>query len=449
MHGRMFTCCSLLGLLGLTAQAAADTPTRHEFTLDNGLLVVVAEDRRAPVVTTHLLVKVGSSHEYPGQSGLSHALEHLLFRGSSKAAPGEFSQIIERLGGSDNAYTTRDYTVYHQTLPNDRLAVAIELNADLLDDGLLDEAEFLREIESVKAERRQHVEGDARALLYEQLQAIAYPASSYHTPVIGWMSDLERMSNDELKAWYRSRYTPNNATLIIVGDVQRDEVKTQVEHYFARIIRRDLPDSKRPLQSAATGLRQVTVYNEFSTPKLFMGFNVPSYATAEHTADVDALRLIQAMLGRGMSARLNTRLVREQGLLANPSANYGPMARGDTLFEIEASVSAANPQPLAVLQKAVWAELHALVQTPPTPAELARAKALLLANKTYAQDSLSGRADEIAATLGSGLPLAQPDSDASRLARVTPEQIQHVAQTYFSEERLAVAYMQAREAHDD
>ncbi|MGH8485615.1 MAG: M16 family metallopeptidase, partial [Pseudomonas sp.] len=244
MHGRMFTRFSLLGLLGLTTQAAADPPTRHEFTLDNGLQVVVAEDRRAPVVTTHLLVKVGSSHEYPGQSGLSHALEHLLFRGSSKAAPGEFSQIIERLGGSDNAYTTRDYTVYHQTLPNDRLAVAIELNADLLGGALLDEAEFQREIEGVKAERRQHVEGDARALLYEQLQAIAYPASSYHTPVIGWMSDLERISNDELKTWYRSRYAPNNATLIIVGDVRRDEVKTQVEHYFAHLIRRDLPESK-------------------------------------------------------------------------------------------------------------------------------------------------------------------------------------------------------------
>jgi len=441
--------CALLGLLLLTPQALANAPERHEFTLDNGLRVVVAEDRRAPVVSTHLLVNVGASHEYPGQSGLSHALEHLLFRGTSKTAPGEFSKIIERLGGRDNAQTDRDFTVYQQTLPSDRLAVALELNADLLKNARLPNAEFDRGIEAVKAERRQSVDNYPRNRLFEQLQTIGYPSSSYHTPVIGWMSDLERMSNDELKAWYRTWYAPNNAILIVVGDVQRDEVQQQVERYFAGFARQNLPVTKPPLQSAAAGPRQVTVYDDYSTPMLFMSFNVPTYATALATADVDALRLIQALLGAGLSARLSTHLARQQALLSNPVVSYDPLARGDTLFDISASVNPTHAKPLPELQQAIWAQLRALQQTPPDPAELARARALLLADRVFGQDSLEGQADEIVAVLGSGLPLSQLDNDAANLARVTPEQIKEAARTYFTRERLAVAYLQAKEADDE
>ncbi|MCP6696808.1 M16 family metallopeptidase [Pseudomonas donghuensis] len=440
---------SLLGLFLLSGQALAEPSIRHEFTLDNGLHVVISEDRRAPVVTTHMLVKVGSSHEYPGQSGLSHALEHLLYRGSAKTAPGQLSQIIERLGGEDNAYTIRDFTVHHQTLPSDRLAVALELNADLLKGAVLSEHEFVREIEAVKAERRENVDDDPLQRLFEQLQAIAYPQSSYHTPVIGWMSDLQRMHNDELRAWYRTWYAPNNATLIIVGDVQRDDVKRQVEKYFAGFPRQDLPISKNPLQVTAPGQRQVTVQDDFSTPTLIMAFNVPTYATAESADDVHALRLLSALLGSGLSARLSTRLERQQTLLSHPEVNYGPVARGDNLFEIQASINTAHPRPLAELQAAIWAELQALKKRPPEPVELARARALLLAENTFARDSLEGQASDIAAMLGSGLPASQLDNDATDLQRITCEQIQQVAKTYFTRERLAVAYLQAKEADDE
>lgn len=449
MHRRPPPPGYLLGLLLFTTQALAATPNRHEFTLENGLHVSVTEDLRAPVVTTHLLIKVGSSHEYPGQSGLSHALEHLLFRGTSKTAPGAFSQIIERLGGSDNAYTNRDFTVYHQTLPSDRLAVAIELNADLLKGARLEEAEFARAIAGVKAERRQDVDDYPQGMLYEQLQTIAYPASSYHTPAIGWMVDLERMHNDELKAWYRTWYAPNNATLIVVGNVQLDDVKAQVERFFAGFARQDLPGQKLPLQPMPAGPRQVTVYNPTSTPMLSMAFNVPGYATAATTADVDALRLIQALLGAGQSARLSTRLAREQGMLASPMVSYAPLARGDTTFDISAYLNAAHAKPLAKLKHAIWAELQALKHTPATAQDLARARALLLANNVFAQDSLQGQAEEIAKKLGSGLPVALLDDDEKNLAQVTPEHIQQVAKTYFTHERMAVAYSQAKEANDE
>jgi len=434
----------LLGLLLFSGQALADLPVRHTFSLNNGLQVVVSEDRRAPVVTTHMLVKVGSSHEYPGQSGLSHALEHMLFRGSSKTAPGEFSQIIERLGGSQNAYTTRDMTVYHQTLPSDRLAVALELNADLLQGATLDAAEFEREIEAVKSERREEVDGYPTDRTREQLQSIAY-TSSYSTPVIGWQNDLERMSNEELKAWY----APNNVTLVVVGDVQLDEVKAQVEHYFAGFSRQHLPVTKRPLQSIPAGPRTMTVLDKSSTPLLNMAFNVPTYATAEQADDVEALRLIQALLGAGMGARLSTRLHRQQAILSSPRVKYKAISRGDTLFEITALVNIAQPRPLPEIQKAIWAELNNLKQTPPEPQELERAKALLLAEKVFAQDHLEGQAASISALLGSDLAISQLDADAARLAQITPEKIQQVAASYFTRERFAAAYFQAEEAEDE
>lgn len=442
----------LLGLLGLllfTAHALAAPPDRHEFTLDNGLQVIVVQDQRAPVVTTQLLVRVGSSYEYPGQSGLSHALEHLVFRGSAKTAPGEFSKIIERLGGTDNALTNRDFTLYHQTLPNDRLAVALELSADLLKNAHLSSAEFAREIEAVKAERRENVDNYPRARLAEQLLAVGFQSSSYHTPVIGWPDDLDRMSNEELKAWYQLWYAPNNAVLIVVGDVQRHEVQLQVERYFAGFTRQHLPSSKLPRQSSAAGPRQVTVYDRFNTPMLFLSFNVPGYVTAQDSLDVDALRLIQAMLGTGRSARLQTQLVHEQSLLSNPIVSYAPLARGDTLFSLSASVNPAQARPLAQLQQALWAQLQALKSTPPTPAELTRARALLLAERVFAQDQLEGRAAEIAAARGSGLPASQLDNDAINLARVTPAHIQQAARTYFTPERQVIAYLQAKETDDE
>ncbi|TDF83500.1 pitrilysin family protein [Pseudomonas sp. H9] len=439
----------LLGLLLFSTHALAEAPNRHEFTLDNGLQVIVAQDQRAPVVTTQMLIKVGSSHEPPGQSGLSHALEHLLFRGSAKTAPGDFSKIVERLGGTDNALTNRDFTLYHQTLPSDRLAVALELNADLLKNARLSSSEFEREIEAVKAERRENIDHSPRARLSEQLQAIGFQSSSYHTPVIGWMGDLERMTNDELKGWYQQWYAPNNAILIVVGDVQPDVVQQQVEHYFAAFPRQSLPATKPPLQSSATGPRQVTVYDALNTPMLFMSFNVPTYATAKDSADVDALRLIQAMLGAGRSARLRTQLAHDQRVLSNPIVSYAPLARGDTLFDLSASVNPTQAKPLPELQQAIWGQLEALKQTPPDPAELNRARALLLADRVFNQDHLEGQAAEIAAALGSGLPASQLDNDASNLARVTPEHIQQTARAYFTPERMVIAYLQAKEANDD
>lgn len=446
MHLLLRSACTALGLLTLASPALAQQPSPlHDFTLDNGLRVLVREDQRAPVVTSQLWLKVGSSHERPGQTGVSHLLEHLVFLGSQKTDVGQFSEILERLGADENAFTSRDLTVYHQTLPREHLEVALELTADLLNDASLSDATFASEIEVVKAERRERVQPGAPAL-HEQLMAVAHPMSSYRTPVIGWAADLERVTNQEVNDWYRTWYAPNNALLIIVGDVTRESVEALVRTHFSALPARPLPVVKTPLELQAPGLRTLTRVDADSTPMLYMAFNVPGYGSGLEARDINALLLAQSLLVLGKSARLRSGPVHEQGLLVAPQINYVPYARGDTLFTLEATVNASNPQPLATLQAALWGELQALKDNPPSAAELQRAKVQLSATATYNLDTLEDQATDIGIRLGHGLPMIELAAEQAAIHDVTPADIQRVATTYFTAGRLSTAYLLAKEA---
>ncbi len=259
---------------------AADPQPTHEFTLDNGLKVVVREDHRAPVVVSQVWYKVGSSYETPGQTGLSHALEHMMFKGSEKVGPGEASLILRDLGAEENAFTSDDFTAYYQVLARDRLGVAFELEADRMASLRLPPEEFSREIEVIKEERRMRTDDKPMSKAYERFKAMAYPASGYHTPTIGWMADLDRMTVEELRHWYESWYTPNNATLVVVGDVTPDEVKSLAQRYFGPIARRAVPVAKIPLELGEPGERQITLHVQTQLPSVMLAFNVPSIATA-------------------------------------------------------------------------------------------------------------------------------------------------------------------------
>ena len=220
----------LLGSLVLPLAALAGTPPpTHEFTLDNGLKLIVREDSRAPVVVSQLWYRVGSSYETPGRTGLSHALEHMMFKGTERLEPGEGSRLLRELGAEENAFTSDDYTAYYQVLARDRLAVAFELEADRMTGLRLPEDEFLRELEVIKEERRLRTDDRPTSLAYERFKAMAYPASGYRNPTIGWMRDLQRMTVDDLRAWYQRWYAPNNAALVVVGDVRADEVRQLAE----------------------------------------------------------------------------------------------------------------------------------------------------------------------------------------------------------------------------
>lgn len=438
--------CTLLAPLPALATAQQST---HEFTLNNGLKVIVREDHRAPLVVSQLWYKVGSSYETPGQTGLSHALEHMMFKGSQKLAPGEASRILRELGAEENAFTSDDYTAYYQVLARDRLGVAFELEADRMASLQLPAEEFTREIEVIKEERRMRTDDKPSSLAYERFKALAYPASGYHNPTIGWMADLQRMQINQLRDWYQAWYTPNNATLVVVGDVSVDEVKALAQRYFGNIAQRSVPIARRPLELAEAGERRINLHVKTQLPSLMMGFNVPGLATSQEATPVHALRLIAALLDGGYSARLPTRLERGEELVSGASAWYDAFSRGDSLFILSASPNVQKGKTLAQVEAGLWRELESLQQQPPTTEELQRVRAQVIAGLVYERDSITSQATTIGQLESVGLHWQLMDADLAALQAVTPADIQAAAKTYFTRSRLSVAHVLPEDTRDE
>ncbi len=439
----------LFGALYLPLVVAADSQPTHEFVLDNGLKVIVREDHRAPVVVSQLWYKVGSSYESPGQTGLSHALEHMMFKGSRKLEAGEASRILRELGAEENAFTSDDYTAYYQVLARDRLAVAFELEADRLAHLTLPADEFAREIEVIKEERRLRTDDKPSALAFERFKAMAYPASGYHTPTIGWMADLKRMSIEELRAWYQTWYAPNNATLVVVGDVTPDEVRSLAERYFGPIERRPVPVAERPLELDQPGERRLTLHVKTQVPSLIMAFNTPSLATTDSPRQIHALRLISALLDGGYSARLPEQLERGKELVTSASAWYDAYTRGDSLFVLSATPNLQKQHGLEDVEAALWEQLERLKQNAPAAEELERVRAQVIAGLVYERDSITQQATTIGQLETVGLSWQLMDEELSALEAVTPEDIQQAARHYFTRSRLSVAHVLPEESSDE
>jgi zinc protease len=439
----------LLALCLPSLAGASSAPATHEFRLDNGLKLIVREDHRAPVVVSQLWYKVGSSYETPGKTGLSHALEHMMFKGSAKLGPGESSRVLRELGAEENAFTSDDYTAYYQVLASDRLSVAFELEADRLASLRLPPEEFKREIEVIKEERRLRTEDNPSAKAYERFQALAFPASGYHTPTIGWMADLERMTVEELRAWYETWYVPNNATLVVVGDVVPSEVHALAQRYFGSIAQRPAPQAQIPLELSTPGQRLLTLYLPTQLPSLMMGFNVPGLATSKAPREVHALRLIGALLDGGYSARLPSRLERGEELVSGAGSSYDAYTRGDSLFVLSATPNVQKGKTLTEVEAGLWRQLDDLKTTPPSAEELARVRAQVIAGLVYERDSITSQATTIGQLETVGLSWQLMDGELAELSAVTPSDIQQAARTYFTRERLSVAHILPEDTRHD
>ncbi|MHC8384892.1 M16 family metallopeptidase [Pseudomonas sp. LB3P14] len=430
----LFLCLAPLAAL------AAPSPT-HEFVLDNGLKVIVQEDHRAPVVTSQLWFKVGSIDEAPGQTGLSHALEHMLYKGSSKTCPGEAAAILESLGAEENAATSKHVTGYYQTLATPYLDVAFELMADLMSTALLRTEDLTPEMAVIREERRYRVEDSPYATALERLTTLAYPSSSYRTPIIGWMDDLHRLNAADLRDWYESRYAPGNATLVIVGDVTLDQVKPLAQRYFGALARRPVPPVLKPLELPEPGERKLTLHQPVHAPELIMAFNVPGLATAEARQTVHALRLIEMLLAGSQSARLQKRLRHQEPLFAHVGSSYDVYARGDSLLVLSARLDDTHSASLDEAQTRIWQLLDELRTTPPSIDELERARTQLISRQIYERDSIEYTAQHLAALESVGLSWQLMDQDAAELKKVTPEDIRQAAETYLIRERLSTAHV--------
>ena len=289
--------------------------TTFETTLKNGLKVIIREDHRSPIVMTQIWYGVGSSDESGNLLGISHVLEHMMFKGTQKVPDDEFTRLSRIYGGRTNAATFTNYTNYYQLYPKKYFPLALELEADRMSNLVLKQQDFDPEIKVVMEERRQRTDDNPRNLAYERFKWIAYPTSHYRQPVIGFMKNLQNIRLEDLKHWYQTWYTPNNATLVIVGDVNAEQALKQIEKYFGGIAKKQLPNRNDVLEYDRVGYRHMQVHLPVQVPSLFMAWNVRSIATAKNPQDAYALTIIQSLLDGGISARLQDRLVRDKKTL--------------------------------------------------------------------------------------------------------------------------------------
>lgn len=411
----------------------------NEFSIDNGLKVVVREDKRSPVVVTQVWYKIGSSYEQFGSTGLSHALEHMMFKGTPKVPTGEFSRLVSFLGGEDNAFTTDDYTAYYQLYSNTRLPLALELEADRMSNLALDENEFKQEIKVVMEERRQRTDDNPQGLALERFQSVAMLTTPHRNPTIGWMSDLENMKIDDLRQWYKKWYAPNNATLVIVGDVKTDEVKKLVNQYFAKIPAQSLPSIATPKELRAIGERHVNLEIPAKVANLYMGFNVPSVSSASTPKEAYALRMLAGVLDEGLSARLESRLVRQKRILSAVNSSYRPFSRGDTLFTITAIP--AEGYSLDQAEEAILDEINALKTEAISNDELNTVYASIIADNVFSQDSISAQANQIGALESIGLGWRILDDYSNNLKAITTDDIRQVAQQWLIPANMTTLYL--------
>ena len=419
---------------------ATESPEVHEYMLKNGLKVLVKEDHRAPVVVSQVWYKVGSSYEHNGITGISHMLEHMMFKGTRKHPGGEFSRIISENGGQENAFTGQDYTAYFQQLEKSRLKVSFELEADRMRNLWLQKEEFEKEMQVVMEERRLRTEDDPQSLTYEQFNASAFVNNPYQHPVIGWMDDLENMTVEDLSAWYAKWYAPNNATLVVVGDVVPEEVFKLAKKYFGPLKPGKLTPPKSRKEPRQMGERRIVVKTPAELPYLLMGYKTPVLNTSEESWQPYALEVLAAVLDGGDSARFARELVRDKQIAASAGASYSLTSRNDNLFLLDGTP--ARGHDINEIENALRAQIKRLHDTPVTADELTRIKAQVIAANVYERDSIFYQAMQIGTLETVGLDWRLLDEYVDRVREVTAEQVQDVARRYLIEDNLTIAVLE-------
>jgi zinc protease len=426
---------SIFLLLGSQMTLAAGAVS--EYQLENGLKLVVKEDHRAPVVISQVWYKVGASYENDGITGVSHVLEHMMFKGTDAHPPGEFSRIIAENGGRENAFTSKDYTAYFQRLEKSRLAVSFELEADRMRNLHLQDKEFQKEINVVMEERRLRTEDKPTALTYEQFVASAFVSSSVRIPTIGWMNDLENMELADLQAWYRRWYAPNNAIVVVVGDVEPEAVLALAKKYFGPLKPEEIISPKPRLEPQQRGKRYVNVRVPAEVPYTIMGYKAPVLKTAEIDWEPYALEVLANILDGGDSARLTRELVRGSQIATSAGAGYDLYDRQAGLFLLDGTPAGSHT--IAEVQQALFEQVLRLQQTLVTADELARVKSQVVASSVYEQDSSFYQAMKVGQLEAVGLDWKLADAYVDRINAVTAGQVQAVAKKYLVEAQLTIA----------
>jgi zinc protease len=429
---------SLLVAAGATAQTASSPPARlavTEATLDNGLRVLVEEDPRNPIVAVQIYYRVGSRNERPGATGLAHFLEHMMFKGTATRARGEMSRLVEQNGGRDNAFTTKDMTGYYVNIVADRLDLVLSLEADRMRNLLLDPAEIDSERKVVMEERRMRTDDDPDGTVYEEMGSLAFKAHPYRWPVIGWMTDIQRINPPELRAFYDTYYQPNNAVLVIAGDVKAADALALVRRHFGPIPRGATPPPVTAVEPPQIDERRLVIRKEGAQlPIVNVAWHVPNHTSK----DAAALELLSTLLSEGRASRLYRRLVYEKRLVLGAGGEYSYSSVDPSLFWFYATpLPGQSPE---AVEQALMAEVERLKQEPVPTEEIERARNQIEASFVWQQDSVFSRARVLGRfeVLGSWRLL---EDYLPKIRAVTAQDLQRVARTYFPSDRRNVSIL--------
>ena len=430
-------------LLLPAAAPAQERPATEQFTLSNGLTVIVKPDRRAPTAVHMLWVRVGAIDEVDGTSGVAHVLEHMMFKGTPTLKAGEFSRRVAALGGRENAFTARDYTGYFQQIPAGRLEDVMRLEADRFANSQWPDDEFRREIEVVKEERRLRTEDSPRAMLYEAMSAVVFTASPYRRPIVGWMSDLDAMTPQDARAFFQRWYVPANAVVVVAGDVDPVQVRRLAETYYGSIPARAVPERKPRTEPVQAGVRRLDFKAPAEQAYVALSFKVPQFTSFEPSPandDALALTVLSAVLDGYSGARLDRALTQGADRVADSAgAGNGLWGRGPQLFTLD-GVPAAGKTAEQV-EAALRAQVAKVAAEGVSEAELNRVKTRWIAGEVYKLDSVMSQARELGNLWAQGLPLDGGERLIQRLRGVTAEQVKSVAARYFGDDQMTAAIL--------
>jgi len=439
---RLVAVVAIAAMPGLAAAQGKDDVTT--FTLDNGLEVVVIEDHRAPIVVQQLWYRAGSADEPAGSSGVAHFLEHLLFKGTEKMAPGEFSKVVAANGGSDNAFTSFDYTGYYQRVAADRLELMMQMESDRMVNLQLDAEDILTERDVIIEERNTRVENDPGALFREQRNAAQYLNHRYGVPIIGWRHEMEQLDLEKALAFYRKFYAPNNAILVVAGDVTPDQVRTLAEKYYGVIpANPELGPRDRAQEPPQTSARRMT----FRDPRVAQPYVMRSYLAPERDPGAQekaaALVLLADILGGGQTSVLTRKLQFDTQTAVYTSAFYDATALDDTTFGLV--IVPADGVSLQEAEDALDAAVAEFIEEGVDADQLERIKFQMKASQIYARDNAEGIARKYGNALTSGLTVEDVQAWPDVLQAVTEEDIIAAARDVFREERSVTGWLMSEE----
>jgi len=427
-------------MLAICGAAQASAAELQQAVFENGTKLIVEEDHSAPVAMVQIWLKVGGRDEVPGKTGLAHVFEHMMFKGSKKLGPGEFSRRIAAMGGNDNAFTSTDFTAYFETVPAARVDEVLAMEAERFAHLRLADADFQKEIKVIMEERRMRTEDDPNSHMFEELSATSLRLHPYRNPVIGWMQDLEHLTIDDVRAFYQKHYVPGNAIVVVVGDVDFGQLKKTVARSFGRIKARPVPARFNPVEPEPLGPKRVTAKLPAQLPMLAITLPLPVWKPGENDAQAAALAVATQILAGGRTARLQRELVDEQRKAFAVGAGYDPFGMGLDLWYAYGMLG--PKQTAAAFEESLWALLAEMAEKPADAKQLAAAKRNMIAAEVFAQDSLYLRAKEIGRMEVTGIGAGNRDAWLEAIRKVNASDVQQAVHQWLRRDRSTTGLLQ-------